>query len=416
MAHGRGRIHAARLHHHRGEDHSVLALFGNVASVTRPRHIFHVHTVQCFPVTRNRSSSCLFARVFYSRCNTDTHAAYMAPKAKKVHTSALCFIPPIEAQEEIQRLRSQYDRQINRWPPHVNLCYPFVPLHEFEAGASRLAAALHGMAPFEINFRRLRHFAHSKTSFTAWLEPEVGASEWQALITLCTQAFPHCTDQTARGAFVPHLTVGQFSAQHDVDALEKALSKSWEPLCTSVTEVALISRAGQDEPFLVHWRVLLGSGTAVRVETPSRGVWLPASAPSGSCAPSSACAPAGTHTGSAPAGPPASASACHSTVAPFEEVAGENAASNDTVAATSMPSARVRISLASNANRNVCSVVLTNSSANLKELQALAKNKLRLNIDLKGRAKGGGGFYRDGGDLLLPGGRLVQVHTARAQL
>ncbi|KAL1499889.1 hypothetical protein AB1Y20_012572 [Prymnesium parvum] len=191
----------------------------------------------------------------------------------KVHTSALCFIPPPDAQEAIQRLRQLHDRQIRRWPPHVNVCYPFVPLPEFEAAASHLASCLRGFPPFDVTFRQLRHFAHGKKSFTAWLDPEASALQWQELVELCTRAFPHCSEQKQRG-FVPHLTVGQFQSEREVQALEESIRGSWDSVRVQVADLALISREGQDQPFFVHWRVRLGSGVTMRESPPSRSVWL----------------------------------------------------------------------------------------------------------------------------------------------
>ena len=120
------------------------------------------------------------------------------PKPKKVHTSALCWVPQLEQQEPIQRLRLEHDRQIDRWPPHVNVLYPFVPEAEFEAAAAHLAAALEPRPAFAVTLRRLERFVHSKRSLTAWLAPEPDSSDgsedpWQALQALCLRAFPHCT-------------------------------------------------------------------------------------------------------------------------------------------------------------------------------------------------------------------------------
>ena len=179
-------------------------------------------------------------------------AMALATKKVKVHTSALCWIPPIAQQEAIQALRAQFDRQIDRWPPHVNLLYPFVPVSEFQPAATLLASALATLPPFSVNMQRLRHFKHSQKSFTAWLDPEGALEQWQALQSCCMAVLPHCIDQTARGAFVPHLTVGQFTGASDVEALRARIEHSFEPLACQVGEIALISRAGQVLPKLAN--------------------------------------------------------------------------------------------------------------------------------------------------------------------
>lgn len=40
--------------------------------------------------------------------------------------TALCLIPPRHLWEPVDRLRSLHDKGYNRWPPHINLVYPFV--------------------------------------------------------------------------------------------------------------------------------------------------------------------------------------------------------------------------------------------------------------------------------------------------
>ena len=89
-------------------------------------------------------------------------SAHAMAKPKKVHTSALCWVPAIERQPSIQTLRLAHDRQIDRWPPHVNVLYPFVPEAEFEAAAGRLAAALRPLPAFGVTLGRLERFAHGR--------------------------------------------------------------------------------------------------------------------------------------------------------------------------------------------------------------------------------------------------------------
>jgi hypothetical protein len=45
----------------------------------------------------------------------------------KSHCTAVAIAPPEQAWEPIQAIRRRYDRQIHRWPPYINLLYPFRP-------------------------------------------------------------------------------------------------------------------------------------------------------------------------------------------------------------------------------------------------------------------------------------------------
>ena len=82
---------------------------------------------------------------------------------KVVATSALCWISAEgPARARVQQLRERHDRQAGRWPPHVNVLYPFVPEAEFEAAAGRLEAALRLLPAFGVTLSRLDRFVHGR--------------------------------------------------------------------------------------------------------------------------------------------------------------------------------------------------------------------------------------------------------------
>ena len=47
--------------------------------------------------------------------------------AKPTHQTALVLIPPESCWAPIQAIRKQHDRSFERWMPHINLLYGFVP-------------------------------------------------------------------------------------------------------------------------------------------------------------------------------------------------------------------------------------------------------------------------------------------------
>ena len=60
----------------------------------------------------------------------------------KVYTSTVALVPPEEAWLPIQQAReSLRDKGLYRWPPHINLLYPFVPEEHFAQAADALAPA-----------------------------------------------------------------------------------------------------------------------------------------------------------------------------------------------------------------------------------------------------------------------------------
>ena len=188
-----------------------------------------------------------------------TAPAVAAASSDKVHTSALCWIPPVgQPYDAIQAIRRAYDKQANQWPPHINLLYPFVPVGEFEEAVKKLANALQDVSPFEVTMQDVKHFAHGR-SCTDWMHPEE-TEEFVALQAACRAVFPHCDDLSTRSAtgFTPHLTVGQCKTEAAVASLiQKA---QWQPFGTKCGEICLISRDRSDAPFQICWRVKLGTG------------------------------------------------------------------------------------------------------------------------------------------------------------
>ena len=111
---------------------------------------------------------------------------------------------------QIQEIREQFDKQFTRWPPHINLLYPFIGEDEFETEVSRLGEVLKEVSPFSISFPSLSSFDHSRSS-TAWADPTCENNQIHTLQSLCESVFPHCSDLSRfQGGYSPHLTLGQF--------------------------------------------------------------------------------------------------------------------------------------------------------------------------------------------------------------
>jgi len=70
--------------------------------------------------------------------------------------------------------------------------------------------------------------------------------------------FPVCSDLSTIGdrGFTPHLSLGQFRPR-DVESFVAQLRQDWTEIVFQVTDVALISRSGRDDPFVVRRTVPL---------------------------------------------------------------------------------------------------------------------------------------------------------------
>ena len=58
------------------------------------------------------------------------------------HDTAICIVPPRQSWPPVDRLRSLYDKAYEKWPPHVNLIYPFVRADSLPAAAERIQSVL----------------------------------------------------------------------------------------------------------------------------------------------------------------------------------------------------------------------------------------------------------------------------------
>jgi 2'-5' RNA ligase len=175
----------------------------------------------------------------------------------KTHHTAVAVVPPEEMWEPIQTIRRQYDRQIRRWMPHINLLYPFLPLSQWDEILPQLIRAAQQVTPFQVNLARFHAFTHSSGSATVWLAPEPGAS-FRQLQTTLQATVPICDEQSRfANGFTPHLSVGQVRSRAQARSLIDTLQASWQPLAFSLDAIALLCRDG-DQPFRVERRVPLG--------------------------------------------------------------------------------------------------------------------------------------------------------------
>ena len=68
----------------------------------------------------------------------------------------------------IQHIRCFQDKSFVRWPPHINLLYPFHE-HQLAAAAERAAEALRTTGPFTVTLSRFGVFDHGGSA-TVWLD------------------------------------------------------------------------------------------------------------------------------------------------------------------------------------------------------------------------------------------------------
>jgi len=134
----------------------------------------------------------------------------LPPKLQKVHHSSVALIPPDACWGPIQAVRLELrDKGLYRWPPHINLLYPFAPPgQQMEDALADLAAAAAAVPPFDLRLDTLGTFG-GRTRGVLWAAPS-DPRQLAALVALqdaLQSAAPFFGDQqrVGGGGFVPHM-------------------------------------------------------------------------------------------------------------------------------------------------------------------------------------------------------------------
>ena len=156
------------------------------------------------------------------------------------HDTALCLIPPQSLWPAINRVRSLNDKAYGKWPPHINLVYPFVPPAMLSEAAEVLEQLdLSGLQSSSISIDGADAFVHRKYSML-YLKPSGDSGCYlPALVNNIRRSF----GWDAQPGFQPHLTVGQSedpaSDMHKL-LLEKA--RLLTPISWDLTHLVIMKR------------------------------------------------------------------------------------------------------------------------------------------------------------------------------
>jgi 2'-5' RNA ligase len=175
------------------------------------------------------------------------------PLTRKTHRTAVAIVPPEAVWPPIQAIRRVHDRHFQRWMPHINLLYPFVPPEDFPAAVPLLLAACQRLPAVPTTLQDVRYFPHAARRATIWLAPEPRA----ALVHLFNRlqaVCPHHNDlgRFAHG-FTPHLSIAQADSRAMLQQLLPQLTHQWHPQQFDVTALALLQRDAEQPFRIAHW-------------------------------------------------------------------------------------------------------------------------------------------------------------------
>ena len=160
----------------------------------------------------------------------------------KFYTSAVVIIPPEDKWESIQEVRKTYDRNIDRWMPHITLIYPFRPKTKYVTLEKAFSETCRAIKPFELYLLNFKYFSHGHQKYTLWLDPEP-ANLIVNLQAEILKIVPDCDDVNKyKNCFRPHLSLGQIKGKNKLLKMIIDFQKTWKEIKFLLDKIYFISR------------------------------------------------------------------------------------------------------------------------------------------------------------------------------
>jgi len=169
------------------------------------------------------------------------------------YETALALLPPVYYYGRLNHLRSLYDKAFAKWPPHINLLYPFVSPERLTAVVEELRGLLQKQEQFLLSLTEVGVFTQRNYA-TIWLGPGNNA-DLDSLVQTLGSVEP-------KGRKVPykaHLTVGQTSKEATaIEILKNKASKFVGNISWEVDRIAVLKRTSKGDMQVVD-EILFGT-------------------------------------------------------------------------------------------------------------------------------------------------------------
>lgn len=175
----------------------------------------------------------------------------------------VCIALPQEhdAYELIQSIRKgkykglkAMPKAFKRWPPHINLFWPFIPAALFHHVLPELQALIQQVGCFAIRLAKFSKFVHGDGGLRkATVHLEIESPELQLVFKSLAQRFPAIAKFQPSieldVPFAPHLTVGSCVKVEDVDDLIARIQSEWPTFDFEVKYLTVLKAASKDDIF-----------------------------------------------------------------------------------------------------------------------------------------------------------------------
>ncbi|CAM4806452.1 unnamed protein product [Rotaria magnacalcarata] len=177
------------------------------------------------------------------------------------HRSALVILPTLNTWPLIDPCRQQYDPSFDRWPPHINLLWPFFDLADCEEDQENILLPLRLLLcqyeSFSAEIDEIDSFVENKTIYMKLNQhSENQVKQLQAQLV---KLFPQCSKNN-RHTYNPHMTIGQFENEENFKDAKSSLILN-ESFQFPVHHVYILQRPHDNdaEPFHIAYQLPLGS-------------------------------------------------------------------------------------------------------------------------------------------------------------
>jgi 2'-5' RNA ligase len=197
------------------------------------------------------------------------------------HKSALALLPPSAITGPIERVRRMHDKQFDRWPPHINLIYPFLATpSEVESTQrqrdgmrpllwkldieSRLRTVAKGIQPFHISLPAEPLGVFGTQSKQVWLKALSAPFEsFPTAIHHLQAALQIDFSECDRRPFTPHLSIGQAKNDSVMRGISEQVQTAFAEKLTPqldwyVDKIFVLERKSQKDRFKVVSAIELG--------------------------------------------------------------------------------------------------------------------------------------------------------------
>lgn len=157
--------------------------------------------------------------------------------------TALAFVLPVHLQSEVNSLRRTHDKSYQKWPPHVNIIYPFVDPEQLDHATTKLSDVLNEKATIVGDVNSVDHFRHRKNA-TIFLKPDKDFEDGLLKLRDDLVAALGCSSSegTHDGTYRPHLTIGQAGLAGDSVQKLSDLAGGINALHIKVGSLAVLKR------------------------------------------------------------------------------------------------------------------------------------------------------------------------------